>query len=142
MVISNLNLLGLMYPASMLDQHNFSSSEFNYAMDISPIEHHIVDPNTLHLQFDQHPDQLNGIFLFDIFIHSYFYCIVIIIYFCLYLYFLIINFFFYLFLTIKLEDLSAFCDFQLQPKMYPSPPYEANILDMTHIPWDAHIAQL
>lgn len=57
-----------MYPASILEQHNFPPSEFNYTMDI-PIEHHIVDPNTLHLQFDQHPDQLNGIVLFDIFIH-------------------------------------------------------------------------
>lgn len=86
----------LMYPASILDQHNFSTAEFSYAMDISPIEHHIVDPNTLHLSFDQHPDQLN-------------------------------------------EDLSAFCDFQLQQKMYPSPPYESSMLDMTHLPWDAHM---
>ncbi|CAB5367802.1 unnamed protein product [Rhizophagus irregularis] len=76
----------LMYPASILEQHNFPPSEFNYTMDI-PIEHHIVDPNTLHLQFDQHPDQLNDLF----------------------------------------------CDFQYQQKMYPSPPYEAAMLDMTQM---------
>jgi regulator of replication initiation timing len=89
-----LSYESLMYSASILDQ-NYPSSEFNYAMDISPIEHHIVDPNTLHL-FDQHPDQLND------------------------------------------SDLT-FCDFQLQPKMYPSPPYEAAMLDMTHMPWEAHM---
>jgi hypothetical protein len=32
-------------------------------MDITPIEHHIVNPNSLHLQFD-HPDQLSGIVFF------------------------------------------------------------------------------
>jgi len=82
------------YP-SLLDQHGYPTSEFNYTMDISPIEHHIVNPNSLHLQFD-HTDQLS-------------------------------------------DDLSAFCEqFPLQPKMYPSPPYEANMLEIVanHMPWD------
>lgn len=48
----------LLYTGSLLDQHNYPQSEYNYTMDISPIEHHIVDPNTLHLQFE-HPDQLS-----------------------------------------------------------------------------------
>jgi regulator of replication initiation timing len=86
------------YPTSILEQHNYPTSEFNYAMDMSPIEH-IVDPNSLHLPFDHHPDQLN-------------------------------------------DDLSAFCDFPLQPpKMYPSPPYEAAMLNeiASHMSWEHHM---
>jgi len=81
----------LLYPSSLLEQHNYPPSEFNY-MDISPIEH-IVNP--LHLHFDHHPDQLS-------------------------------------------DDLSAFCEqYPMQPKMYPSPPYE--MLEIAnHMPWDAH----
>jgi hypothetical protein len=80
----------LIYPASLLDpslsQHSFPPSGFGFAMDMSPIEHHqIVDPNSLHLQFDH--DQLR-------------------------------------------DDLSAYCDSyqSLQPKFYPSPPYEATTM--------------
>jgi hypothetical protein len=83
----------LIYPTSILEQHNYPASEYNYAMDISPIEH-IVDPNSIHL-FDHHPNQLN-------------------------------------------DDLSAFCEFPLQPKMYPSPPYEAAMLEIASQmpPWE------
>jgi len=80
----------LQYPASLLDQslnqHSYPTSDFNFAMDISPIDHHIVNPNSIHLQFD-HPDQLS-------------------------------------------DDLSAFCEFPLHQKMYPSPPYETAMLEM------------
>jgi len=80
------------YP-TLLDQQCYPTSEYNY-MDISPIEH-IVNPNSLHLQFD-HSDQLS-------------------------------------------DEISAFCceQFPLQPKMYPSPPYEATMLEIAnHMPWD------
>uniref|UniRef100_A0A1D1XY07 Myc protein n=1 Tax=Anthurium amnicola TaxID=1678845 RepID=A0A1D1XY07_9ARAE len=84
-------LYEMIYPPSILEQHNYPASEYNYAMDISPIEQHIVDPNSLHLQFD-HPDQLND---------------------------------------------ELFCDFQ--PKMYPSPPYEAAMLEIaSSLPWEQH----
>ncbi|RIA80172.1 hypothetical protein C1645_839177 [Glomus cerebriforme] len=85
----------LLYP-SLLDQHNYPQSEFNYTMDISPIEH--LNPNSLHLHFE-HPDQLSD------------------------------------------SDL-VFCDqFPLQ-KMYPSPPYEASMLDINlsgHMSWNTHM---
>jgi hypothetical protein len=48
------------YPALLdqgLNQHNYPTPEFSF-MDMSPIDHHIVNPNSIHLQFD-HTDQLS-----------------------------------------------------------------------------------
>lgn len=70
-----------------LNQHSYPTSGFGFAMDMSPIDQQIVDPNSLHLQFD--------------------------------------------------DDMSAYCDtFSLQPEYYPSPPYEANLLELAnHMPY-------
>ncbi|CAI2169344.1 4002_t:CDS:2 [Funneliformis geosporum] len=70
-----------------LNQHSYPTSGFGFAMDISPIDQQIVDPNSLHLQFD--------------------------------------------------DDISAYCDtFSLQQEYYPSPPYEANLLELAnHMPY-------